>query len=128
MTLDAHVKNLLDQMAALKTPKLWDIGLQAARSATKMSAFSQVDTPIGKVEDRRIPGPAGDLIVRIYTPLSTSSPVLAGLVFFHGGGFVICDLDTHDDMCRALANESGCRVVSVDYRMAPEHPFPAAVK
>jgi len=66
--------------------------------------------------------------VRIYTPLDAADAVLAGVVFFHGGGFVIGDLDTHDDLCRLLANGSGCRVVSVEYRLAPEHPFPAAVE
>jgi acetyl esterase len=66
--------------------------------------------------------------LRIYTPLDANAEVLPGLVFFHGGGFVLGDLDTHDGLCRALANESGCRVVSVDYRLAPEHPFPAAVE
>lgn len=127
MALDAHVKALLEQMAALKMPKSWEVGPQAARAAMKMSIFRKGNTPIGKVEDRTIPGPGGELDVRIYTPLTTSSNVLAGLVFFHGGGFVLGDLDTHDDLCRVLANESGFRVVSVDYRLAPEHPFPAAV-
>ena len=127
MALDAHVKALLEQMAALKMPKSWEVGPQAARAAMKMSIFRKGNTPIGKVEDRTIPGPGGELAVRIYTPLTTSSNVLAGLVFFHGGGFVLGDLDTHDDLCRVLTNESGFRVVSVDYRLAPEHPFPAAV-
>jgi acetyl esterase len=127
MALDSHVKALLDQMATLKLPKSWEIGPQAARAAMKMSIFRKGNTPIGKVEDRVIPGPDGDLAVRVYTPLTTNSNVLSGLVFFHGGGFVLGDLDTHDDLCRVLANESGFRVVSVDYRLAPEHPFPAAV-
>jgi acetyl esterase len=127
MALDRHVKDLLDQMAALKAPKLWELGPQAARAAMKMSIFRKNDTPIGKVEDRTIPGPGGELALRIYTPVATSSSVLSGLVFFHGGGFVLGDLDSHDDLCRVLTNESGCRVVSVDYRLAPEHRFPAAV-
>ena len=127
MALDNHVKALLDQMAALKLPKSWEIGPQAARAAMKMGIFRKDDTPIGHVEDRNIPGPAGALGVRIYTPVATSSSVLPGLVFFHGGGFVLGDLDTHDGLCRVLANESGFRVISVDYRLAPEHPFPAAV-
>ncbi len=127
MALDTHVRALLDQMAALKLPKSWEIGPQAARAAMKMGLFRKDDTPIGRVEDRKIPGPAGDLGVRIYTPVATSSNVLSGLVFFHGGGFVLGDLDTHDGLCRVLSNESGFRVVSVDYRLAPEYPFPAAV-
>ena len=127
MSLDKNVRALLDQFAALKLPKSWEIGPQAARAAMKMGIFRKGDTPIGKVEDRTIDGPGGDLGVRIYTPVSTNSTVLPGLVFFHGGGFVLGDLDTHDDLCRVLCNESGFRVVSVDYRLAPEHPFPAAV-
>ncbi len=127
MSLDKNVRALLDQMAALKLPKSWEIGPQAARATMKLGIFRKNDTPIGKVEDRNISGPGGNLGVRIYTPVATSSSVLSGLVFFHGGGFVLGDLDTHDDLCRVLCNESGFRVVSVDYRLAPEHPFPAAV-
>ncbi|HEY4941921.1 MAG TPA: alpha/beta hydrolase [Rhizomicrobium sp.] len=128
MSLDVHVRNILDQLAALKAPKLWEIGPQAARAAMKMSVFRGGDTKIGNSEDRRIAGPGGDLALRVYTPLEAPQGALGGLVFFHGGGFVIGDLDTHDDLCRCLANGSGCRVVSVDYRLAPEHPFPAAVE
>ncbi|HEX4303921.1 MAG TPA: alpha/beta hydrolase [Rhizomicrobium sp.] len=127
MSLDVHVRNLLDQMASLKLPKFSEIGPQAARAAMRASFFRGGDTPIGKVEDRKIPGPAGEIALRIYTPKDAKDAVLGGLVFYHGGGFVIGDLDTHDDLCRCLANESGCRVVAVDYRLAPEHPFPAAV-
>ena len=80
--------------------------------------------PIAKVEDRTIPGPGGDLPLRIYTPEGAAPfPIL---VYFHGGGWVICNLDTHDGICRSLANGGGCVVVSVDYRLAPEHRFPAA--
>jgi acetyl esterase len=128
MSLDAHVKALLDQMASMGAPKLWEIGPQAARAAMKMSIFRTNDEPIGAVEDKTFPGPTGPVGVRVYTPVSAKAPLLPGLIFFHGGGFVIGDLETHDGLCRALANEGGCRVVSVDYRLAPEHPFPAAVE
>lgn len=81
---------------------------------------------IAKVEDRLIPGPAGKIPVRIYTP---DSPVSRpGLVYFHGGGWVFCSIETHDALCRSIANGAGCSVVSVDYRLAPEHPHPAAVE
>ncbi|MEI9989419.1 MAG: alpha/beta hydrolase [Rhizomicrobium sp.] len=127
MSLDVHVRNILDQMAALKLPKLHEIGPQAARAAMRASVFRGGETPIGRVENRTIPGPAGEIALRVYTPLGESADVLPGLMFYHGGGFVIGDLDSHDDLSRCLANGSGCRVVSVDYRLAPEHPFPAAV-
>ncbi|HJW39611.1 MAG TPA: alpha/beta hydrolase [Rhizomicrobium sp.] len=128
MSLDVHVRRIMDQMAALKLPKMWELGPQAARAAMRSSIFRGGDTAVGRIENRTIPGPAGDIAVRLYTPLGESAPTLAGLVFFHGGGFVIGDLETHDDLCRCLANGSNCRVVSVDYRLAPEHPFPAAVE
>ncbi|MEI9887976.1 MAG: alpha/beta hydrolase [Rhizomicrobium sp.] len=128
MSLDVHVRNLLDQMAALKLPKFSEIGPQAARAAMRASIFRGGETPIGRIENRTIPGPAGDIAIRIYTPAEAKDSVLGGFVFYHGGGFVIGDLDSHDDLCRCLANGSGCRVVAVDYRLAPEHPFPAAVE
>jgi acetyl esterase len=126
--LDRHVKALLDQMAAIGAPKLWELGPQAARAAMRMSIFRTNDVAIGATADRTFPGPSGAVGLRIYTPLSATAPLLPGLVFFHGGGFVLGDLESHDGLCRTLANESRCRVVSVDYRLAPEYPFPAAVE
>jgi acetyl esterase len=128
MSLDVNVRALLDQMKAAALPKLWELAPPAARAAMRSRLLAGKETLIGKIEDRRIPGPAGEIPIRIYTPLGAADGLLPGLVFFHGGGFVIGDLETHDDLCRCLANGSGCRVVSVDYRLAPESPFPAAVE
>jgi acetyl esterase len=76
------------------------------------------------VRDRTVPGPAGDIRVRVYTP--SGGDALPVIVYFHGGGWVIGDLDVPDKPCRALANAAGAVVVSVDYRLAPEHRYPAA--
>jgi acetyl esterase len=79
------------------------------------------------VVDRTVPSPAGDIAVRIYWPEGTPGPMPV-VVFAHGGGFVFCDLDSHDELCRAMANGIGAVVVSVDYRLAPESPWPAAAE
>jgi acetyl esterase len=82
--------------------------------------------PVAKVIDRTMPGPAGDIAIRIYWPTVSSDP-LPIIVFAHGGGFVFCDLESHDDLCRAMTNGVAAIVVAVDYRLAPESPWPAAV-
>ena len=82
--------------------------------------------PVDHVADLSIDGPGGDLGLRLYRPRSTEPPPL--LVYLHGGGWVVGDLDIQDGLCRALANRTGCALLSVDYRLAPEHPFPAAVE
>ena len=85
--------------------------------------------PIESSEDLLIPGPRGQLRIRVYRPhldACTSSHPLPLTVFFHGSGFVICSIETHDEMCRHLCQRSGSLVISVDYALAPEHPFPAA--
>ncbi|HMH62095.1 MAG TPA: alpha/beta hydrolase, partial [Bradyrhizobium sp.] len=84
---------------------------------------------LASVEPLTIPSPAGSIHARVYTPtrLRTANGLAPGLVFFHGGGWVIGDLDSHDVVCRKLADEGELMVVSVDYRLAPEHKFPAAV-
>ncbi len=128
MSLDAIVKGLLDQMAATPQPKLWELTPVQGREMYR--AMAQVLEPpaiaIGKIENLAMPGPAGEIKLRVYTPVASGATALPGLVYFHGGGWVIGDLDTHDALCRTLANETGARVVAVDYRLAPEHKFPAA--
>ena len=91
--------------------------------------FTQPDAPqVALVQDLQATGPHGAIPLRLYKPsVTTSGQVLPVLVYFHGGGWVIGDLDTHDTLCRELANGSGCAVVAVDYRMGPENRFPAAV-
>jgi len=125
MPLDPQAQAYLDQMAALNAPPLHTFTPELIRQAISMqrAMFGEPEL-VANVENRVIPGPAGDIPVRIYTPSGNGPfPVL---VFFHGGGWVICDLDTHDDLCRSLTNQAACIVVSVDYRLAPEHKFPAA--
>jgi acetyl esterase len=82
---------------------------------------------VAAVEDRTVPSPAGDIAVRIYWPERTAGPVPV-VVFAHGGGFVFCDLNSHDELCRAMTNGIGAVVVSVDYRLAPESRWPAAAE
>jgi len=96
---------------------------EARQIAKQMPRPAEVE-PVGAVEDRSVPGPHGDVPVRIYWP-ATDGP-RPGIVYFHGGGFVICDLDSHDGACRRLVNAIDAVVVSVDYRLAPEHRWPAA--
>jgi acetyl esterase len=99
-----------------------------AMFAALMELAGPRDVPIGKVANLGCPGPGGDIPLRSYTPVAASADALPTLVYFHGGGFVIGNLDTHDGLCRMIANEAGIRVISVDYRLAPEHKYPAAVE
>jgi acetyl esterase len=111
-------------------PDVVTMGATGARAhMTQMySALRTEPEPVARVENRFVPGPAGALPVRIYWPHELPDEPLPALVYFHGGGFVICDLDSHDPTCRAITNSVGCVVVSVDYRLAPEHKFPAAAE
>lgn len=130
MSLDPQVKALLDQLAENPAPKLWELTPAEGREmyVAMASLLEPADVAIGKTEDVTIPGPAGEIPARVYTPVAAGGAALPCLVFFHGGGWVIGGLGTHDVLCRTLSNEAGVRVVSVDYRMAPEHPYPAAVE
>src|SRR6266853_5877047 len=128
MPLDPQVQALLDQMAALNGPPIHTLTPELVRMGIKMQLANAPGEPepVAQVVNRTIPGPAGEIPVRIYIPAGSGPfPVL---VFFHGGGWVICDLDTHDSPCRALTNKVGCVTVSIDYRLAPEHKFPAGVE
>ncbi len=125
-TLDPTIAGVLHDMPPLELTKM---SPEKARAVTHdlFLAAAAKDLPIGKVEDLTMPGPGGPLVVRAYTPAGAGARPFTAVMFFHGGGWVIGDLEVYDSNCRILANESGARVFAVDYRLAPEHPFPAAV-
>ncbi len=124
MPLDPQAKAFLDQLAAAGAPGLTELPVDEARQAIKGLFATENPEPVSRVEDRTVPTPNGPVPIRIYMPEGQGPfPVL---VFFHGGGWVIGDLETHDPTCRALSNAANCVTVSVDYRLAPEHKFPAA--
>jgi acetyl esterase len=126
MPLDPQAKALLDQMAAQPGPAINSLSPAEARKVMDLLCESMgPGEPVHRAEDHKIPGSAGEIPVRIYTP----SPKPRGIVvFYHGGGWVLGGLPSHDYVCRALTNGSGCVVVAVDYRLAPEHKFPAAAE
>ena len=125
MPVHPEVQQLLDALSAQDVPPFEEMTVPQAREAT--TAFEGLQgepEDVAKVENRSVPGPEGDIPVRIYTPSGDGPfPIV---VFYHGGGWVIGNLETVDRPCRALANAAGAVVVSVDYRLAPEHRYPAA--
>ena len=129
MPVDPQIQQVIDALAASDFGPVHEQSPVEARSqyVRMVEARGIAPAPIGAVEDRSIPGSAGDLPVRIYRP-DLDAPTLPALVYFHGGGHVIGNLDTHDAVARNLCNGAGCIVVSVDYRLAPEHKFPAAAE
>jgi acetyl esterase/lipase len=125
MPIDPQAQASLDQAAALNEPPMYTLTPEELRQSfrTTIPMLGEPE-PVALVENRTIPGPAGEIPLRIYIPEGNSPfPVF---VYFHGGGWVGMDLDTHDSLCRSLANGAGCVVVAVAYRLAPEHKFPAA--
>ncbi len=130
MALDPQIEILLGLAKKANLPEIWQLTPDQGREQylTRVNKLKFSET-ILRTEDRRIPGPGSDIALRIYTPreLKTAEK-LPVLMWFHGGGFVIGSLDTHDSVCRMLANQADCIVVSVDYRLAPEAKFPAAVE
>ena len=120
--LDPEVKLLLEFFETLGFPDPAEVTPPELRESFKLPPADN-PTPVGAVDTRGIPGPGGDIPVRIYQPdTDGESPVL---LYFHGGGWVIGDLDSHDEVCRQLCAGSGIAVVAVAYRLAPEAPFPA---
>jgi acetyl esterase len=127
MPLDPQIAQLLEQIAAADGPPMTAQTPQAAReSYAAMAALDGRPAQPADTEDRMIDGPGGAIPVRIYRP-AAGGPIPT-LVYFHGGGFVIGGIATHDGLCQQLATAVPAVVVSVDYRLAPEHPFPAAVQ
>lgn len=130
--LDPEARTLLDLMdKAIEAgrPKLSSLDVKEGRPAVdQMSENSEAAPPdVEAVEDGALPGPLGPIKYRRYRPLGASTAALATLIYYHGGGFVIGTIETHDSTCRRLANKSRCQVISIDYRLAPEHPFPAPI-
>jgi acetyl esterase len=125
--LHPEVRALLEMMDAQAAPPLETLDPVTARTGRveAMKMLGGALDALGRVEDLSVPGPGGDVPVRVYA--TERGGVCPALVYFHGGGFVFGNLDTHDAVCRALAKDSGAVVISVDYRLAPEHKFPAAV-
>ncbi|NUQ86878.1 MAG: alpha/beta hydrolase [Glycomyces artemisiae] len=122
---------LVPELAAIMAavPPLPEISpdtVAQVRERVTAAAARQPRPQVHAVADRTVPGPAGEIPVRIYQPHADDA--LPVLVFAHGGGWSICNIETHDGLCREIANRSGCLVVSVDYRLAPEHVFPAAAE
>ena len=131
--LDTEARALLDLMdkaAQDGRPLLHTLPYQEGRLAVdKMSEDSEAPPPdVEGVIDGAFAGPASEIRFRRYRPLGASAGSLPTLVYYHGGGFVIGNLETHDSTCRRLANKSRCQVVAIDYRLSPEHPFPAPIE
>jgi acetyl esterase len=130
--LDAEARMLLDLMeAATKAgrPKLETLPHAIGRQAVdKMSEDSEADPPeVAETIDGAFAGPGGEIRYRRYLPLGVEAGSLPTLIYYHGGGFVIGTIETHDSTCRRVANRSRCQVISIDYRLSPEHPFPAPI-
>jgi acetyl esterase len=126
--LDVESQLGLKLLALARQPELEQSTVPEARIrvATDAQTFKGPTLEVGSVSDVVVQGANGRFGARLYVPAGASEPGPL-LVYFHGGGFVVCDLDTHDNVSRFLARQAGVRVLSVDYRLAPEHPFPAPV-
>lgn len=132
MALHPQAEFLIAAAESAELPPIEDLSPEDARlHYNKRSVELPADPKVGEVSDRTIPGPGGELPIRIYRasgagPASAEGTQTPALMFFHGGGWVIGTIDTHDVVCRALCEATGATVVSVEYRLAPEHLFPAA--
>jgi acetyl esterase/lipase len=130
MALDPRAKRFLDLLAAGGAAEADGAAIAQRRAGlVELMTFGGPSPPVAAVQDREVPGGAGPIGARIYAGFGSdeSAPAAApGIVYFHGGGLVAGSVQTHDAFARGLANAGRCKVVSIDYRLAPEHPFPAA--
>ncbi|WP_430334129.1 alpha/beta hydrolase [Rhodococcus sp. ACT016] len=128
MQIDPEVQSMLEILDA-GFPRVEEMTGPEARAAIRARLQPVANPePVASIRNIEIDGPAGPIPARVYEPASDVADPRPVVVFAHGGGFVFCDLDTHDGLCRAMANGIGAVVVSVDYRLAPEHPAPAALE
>lgn len=126
-TLNPQVEGYLYELSQQELPPLYRLSLQDARETYRdLCIPDEPPDTVEAVAERTVPGPEGSIPIRSYTPEGEGPhPVL---VFFHGGGWMLGDLETHDALCRALTNTTECVVVSTDYRLAPEHRFPSQIE
>ena len=125
MPLDRRAERLLGMLAAAGgARRAAPAGRPPRRAAARWPRWPTTPRRRSRVENRPFAGPAGALPIRLYAPLGAEHRPSPALVFFHGGGWVAGGLDTHDGLCRRLCDAAGCRVIAVDYRLAPEHPLP----
>ncbi len=127
MAVHPEIQSILDFIASRGTPPLHELSPPEARinMLKARAVYAKGTVALPRVEERRLPGPAGPVPVRLYA--ASTGLALPILLYLHGGGWVIGSIESHDDVCRRLAQAAGCLVVSVEYRLAPEHPFPAAL-
>ena len=130
MKLDRETEALLYWASASTARPLWTLSPEAARNdyARGVAKTEVPPPPIGEASELAAPGPGGTMRLRRYTPADADARAEAGILFMHGGGCVIGDLETHDVLCRTLCHDTGATVFALDYRLAPEHPFPAAIE
>jgi acetyl esterase len=129
MAMDPGARRVLELLRDFGRPPIEESTPQEAREnmARSRAVFSPEPPEVGEIRALKAPGPAGEIPLRFYRGRNAPGSEAPALVYFHGGGWVLGDLDSHDAVCRRLANDAACVVVSVDYRLAPEHRFPAAV-
>jgi acetyl esterase len=125
VAVDPKIRMLLDSPLA-QFPPPEHLTAAMLRAGLKQYPAPVLAPPIHATRDLSVPGAAGKIRVRLYHPSARRDLPL--IVYFHGGGFVVCDIDVYDDQCRTLANDCGCALASVDYRLAPETPFPGQLE
>jgi acetyl esterase/lipase len=129
MPLDPRAQRLLTMLtAALPAERQRPTPAERRQSLAKLMLLARADMSAEVTSDGTFRGPAGELRYRHYAPRDQARDILPGFVFFHGGGMVAGSIETHDRVAAALAIATGCRLVSIDYRLAPEHKFPAAIE
>ncbi|GCF10570.1 alpha/beta hydrolase [Dictyobacter arantiisoli] len=128
MPLDPQVEKLLEHLDSSEDASSYDLSLPELRQQMNLSSVQQAGEieQVEAIENLSLQGPVGEFTVRLYTPAGKGP--LPILVYFHGGGWVFGNLETHDALCRTLANQAACIVIAVDYHLSPEYKFPIAIK
>jgi acetyl esterase len=129
-TLHPQIVKAIEAMERAQLKPIESLSPVAARAQMELTAQARKaePLPVARVEDRTMPGPAGAIPLRLYWPEEAAAGAVPAIAFYHGGGHVIGSLDTHDLIARNLCNLAGALISSVDYRMGPEHKFPAAAE